>query len=490
MPLPDLRALLAMPPEQLRALGTRLRAVGLDRPFLGKLARVGERLDDPLRAPLRVWHLRRSSGPAAAAARMLIFQDPVTSDEAAAVLGGPAGAWVEVGLLADRGVGLVGALHLSVGESVLLLGDTLGSDALAVMGVAGATTLELCRAAAPTGRVARILDLGAGAGMAAITLARHAERVTATDLNPRAEQLLVLNCRLNGIANVEARTGDLFAPVLGETFDLIVSQPPFVACPEGSAQEVFLHGGRRGDELTLRLLSEVTARLTPEGQAVVIADWPVIDGDDVLARVARAVGAGAEVLLLESPGKNVDEYAAFYTAAGHPGLGPEFAKALLAYREHLERVGVRSMALGFVIVRRAAAAGWSARVGIRHLTDAPVTGAAVARLFAAHRIALGPLPARLASRLRMAPGAIAREQVVVPGEPPHLVLSFPADRLVWPAVLEPRAARTIQRIHRAERVEDAGEVTAREEHVELSEARSYVAGIAADALRRGALEPG
>ena len=35
------------------------------------------------------------------------------------------------------------------------------------------------------------------------------------------------NAALNGIANVEFRAGDLFEPVNGERFDLIVSQPPY-----------------------------------------------------------------------------------------------------------------------------------------------------------------------------------------------------------------------------------------------------------------------
>ena len=65
--------------------------------------------------------------------------------------------------------------------------------------------------------------------------ADHAEHVVAVDLNPRALWLTELNCRLNGIANVECRKGDLFEPVAGETFDLVVTNPPSSSRRHGTA---------------------------------------------------------------------------------------------------------------------------------------------------------------------------------------------------------------------------------------------------------------
>src|SRR5580704_10658323 len=71
--LVDVEGLLAMPEGVLARLREALRAAGLDERFVAKLARVGERLDDPLRAPMRVWHARRLPEPAAVAARLLLL---------------------------------------------------------------------------------------------------------------------------------------------------------------------------------------------------------------------------------------------------------------------------------------------------------------------------------------------------------------------------------------------------------------------------------
>ena len=66
-----------------------------------------------------------------------------------------------------------------------------------------------------------------------LSLAAKVDRVIGTDINPRAVALSRINAALNGIGNVEFREGDMFAPVAGETFDLIISQPPFVSTPPG-----------------------------------------------------------------------------------------------------------------------------------------------------------------------------------------------------------------------------------------------------------------
>ena len=113
------------------------------------------------------------------------------------------------------------------------------------------------------GDVARGLDLGCGAGTGALSLAAQVDRVIGTDINPRAVALSRINAALNGIGNVEFREGDMFAPVAGENFDLIISQPPFVSTPPGLAAASYESGGARGDELPLRLLAR-NSRLSRE----------------------------------------------------------------------------------------------------------------------------------------------------------------------------------------------------------------------------------
>ena len=56
----------------------------------------------------------------------------------------------------------------------------------------------------------------------------------ATDRNPRAVTITRFNALLSRITNVESAISDLFEPVDGPPFDLIVANPPFVVSPDNS----------------------------------------------------------------------------------------------------------------------------------------------------------------------------------------------------------------------------------------------------------------
>lgn len=77
----------------------------------------------------------------------------------------------------------------------------------------------------------RIADLGTGSG--AIALALAAERphahVVATDLSNDALRLARDNARRLGLERVEFRSGSWLEPLTGEHYDLLVSNPPYIA---------------------------------------------------------------------------------------------------------------------------------------------------------------------------------------------------------------------------------------------------------------------
>src|SRR5262249_50666574 len=75
------------------------------------------------------------------------------------------------------------------------------------------------------------LDLGAGCGILGILANRFSDRVTATDLNPRAAEFTQFNARLNGADSVESLTGDTYEPLADRKFDLILANPPFFVTP-------------------------------------------------------------------------------------------------------------------------------------------------------------------------------------------------------------------------------------------------------------------
>jgi release factor glutamine methyltransferase len=75
----------------------------------------------------------------------------------------------------------------------------------------------------------RILDLGTGSGAIAIALAHalpHA-KIIATDISPSALAVAQENAARNNVS-VRFLQGDLIAPVSGELFDIIVSNPPYI----------------------------------------------------------------------------------------------------------------------------------------------------------------------------------------------------------------------------------------------------------------------
>jgi len=81
----------------------------------------------------------------------------------------------------------------------------------------------------------RILDLGTGSGCIAVSLAKLIKnaKVTACDISSAALEVAKINARLNGV-KIDFLQGDLFGALKNknEKFDIIVSNPPYVACAD------------------------------------------------------------------------------------------------------------------------------------------------------------------------------------------------------------------------------------------------------------------
>jgi hypothetical protein len=287
-------------------------------------------------------------------------------------------------------------------------------------------------------------------------LARSAERVVATDILPRALAFLRFNAALNGVGSVEARLGDALEPAAGERFDRIAVHPPFLARPAGQESAVFVHGGERGDELALRMLRAIPPHLAEGGRAVMLADWPLLDEGTVEGRVRAALRAsrGTNVLVLQAPAKNLDEHCVQLAAAEHPTLDEAFARAAIAHRDHLESLGVRGLAFGLVVLEPASpeGEGWTSRVSIRHLHDAPVDAEAIDRILEAHRLANGPERTLQQAMLRFPAGVREVEQAMPGGGAPSIIIHPPPGRPEWPCVLTADEARRVRAIATARQV--------------------------------------
>jgi len=127
--------------------------------------------------------------------------------------------------------------------------------------------------------IASVLDLCTGSGSLAILAARvfPKARIAAVDVSPGALEVAARNVDEHGLQQrIALKQGDLFAPVEGARFDLILTNPPYVDAaaiadfpPEYAAEPVLAHaGGTDGLDIVRRILGEAPNHLTASGTLV------------------------------------------------------------------------------------------------------------------------------------------------------------------------------------------------------------------------------
>lgn len=159
-----------------------------------------------------------------------------------------------------------------------------------------------------------VLDLGTGSGAIALAIARErpACRVTATDLSGDALLVARENARRLMLPNVQFVSGSWCEPLAGQTFDIILSNPPYVA--EGDAHLarlrfeplIALAAGKDGLDAISQIAAQAAAICAPgaslmlehgAGQAAAVAlllrqsGWGRIENITDLAGVPRVTTA-------------------------------------------------------------------------------------------------------------------------------------------------------------------------------------------------------
>jgi len=145
---------------------------------------------------------------------------------------------------------------------------------------------------------ATVLDVGTGSGAVAVAIAaeRRTAHLVGTDISQAALEIARENADENGVGErCTWEQGDLFDPVAGRRFDLIVSNPPYVAekqrselAPELAHEpNAALFAGEEGTEVLYALIDGAAAVLSPRGWIAVELDPSQADG---VAR--RLAGAG------------------------------------------------------------------------------------------------------------------------------------------------------------------------------------------------------
>ncbi len=271
----------------------------------------------------------------------------------------------------------------------------------------------------PREPVSSALDLGTGCGIQTLHLARHCDRVTATDLNPRALDLARITL---GLSRLEAdlRLGSLYEPVTGEGFDLVVTNPPYVMSPPGGGL-VYREGDFAGDDLMRQVVRG--APLNHGGRLVVLGNWASTRSRPWQERVAEWIPPGCDALVLQREALDPYEYIELWLAdAGLAGT-PEYLPAYRRWLDYFDAQQITGVGMGWMFLTRSD----SARPDVRleewpHAVHQPVADAISAH-FAAIPVAQASDEALLAATLTRGDGVV-QETIGEPGaaDPEHIVL--------------------------------------------------------------------
>jgi ribosomal protein L3 glutamine methyltransferase len=127
--------------------------------------------------------------------------------------------------------------------------------------------------------IGRVLEVCTGSGCLAILAAEAfpEAKIDAVDISAAALKVAAANVAAHGVGDrIELLAGDLFGPVAGRQYDLIIANPPYVATaemaafpPEHRAEPAIAHaGGADGLDIVRRILLQAADHLLPGGTLI------------------------------------------------------------------------------------------------------------------------------------------------------------------------------------------------------------------------------
>ncbi|GAA3457290.1 DUF7782 domain-containing protein [Dactylosporangium matsuzakiense] len=279
-----------------------------------------------------------------------------------------------------------------------------------VLGIGGASsTLAAATVRHPVGTA---LDLGTGCGVQALHLSTHARQVTATDVLPRALRFAATTAALNGL-EWELLEGDLTRPVAGRRFDLVVSNPPFVAGP-GTTAHTYRDSGRPGDAVCAELVAAAPTLLADGGHMQFLANWLHVSGEDWRERVNDwLAGTGLDAWVIQREVSDPLAYVNLWLAdasedaARQPGLAA-------AWLDWFDAQKVDGVGFGLITLRAGGHADPTVRIeDLRHTVGGDL-GPLISDWFSRQDFLRGA--DLLRTRFRAAPGLTLRQEATMGAE--------------------------------------------------------------------------
>ena len=198
--------------------------------------------------------------------------------------------------------------------------------------------------------VGSVLDLCSGCGVHGILASQFADHVTLSDVSPAALNFAETNARLNQKDNVECIQSDLFENLDGKTFDLIVSNPPFVIGPKQDF--VYRDNPLELDHFCQALVREAPNYLNEGGHLQMLCEWVQVEGQTWEERLAEWVGSlGCDVWIARSQTRDPQSY--IQSRLGDlSGPKTSFHDQLNDWSSYFEQHKVQGIHPGMLILRK------------------------------------------------------------------------------------------------------------------------------------------
>lgn len=139
----------------------------------------------------------------------------------------------------------------------------------------------------------KALDLGTGCGFFAIVLSENFEKVYAVDVTNDAIKCTNNNSKLNAVdSKIQSVRGNLFEPVKGMKFDLIVSNPPQMPTPPSNERDNWIgymdNSGVDGRNVIDEIIENASNFLTPHGKLLIV-HLDVADIEKTVSRLQKSL---------------------------------------------------------------------------------------------------------------------------------------------------------------------------------------------------------